>query len=44
MQHVLGVYLVRGDTIAIVGVIDEEKDAELDLQAIRAPPLKPVQH
>jgi U6 snRNA-associated Sm-like protein LSm8 len=44
VQHVLGVYLVRGDTIAIVGEIDEEKDAELDLQAIRAPPLKPVQH
>ena len=29
---------------AVASEIDEDKDAELDLQAIRAPPLKPVQH
>ena len=35
---------MRGDNIAIVGEVDEEKDAELDLNAMTAEPLKPVVH
>jgi len=43
-QVVLGLYIVRGDNIALVGEVDEEADAELDLNAIVAEPLKPVVH
>lgn len=40
----LGLYIIRGDNIAVVGEIDEELDASLDLSQIRAAPLKPVSH
>lgn len=40
----LGLYVVRGDTIAIIGELDEELDADTDLGRIRAPPLKEVAH
>mmetsp|Transcript_49193 Transcript_49193/g.81690 ORF Transcript_49193/g.81690 Transcript_49193/m.81690 type:complete len:97 (+) Transcript_49193:141-431(+) len=43
-QVVLGLYIVRGDNIAMVGEVDEDKDSELDLNAIMAEPLKPVVH
>lgn len=43
-QVVLGLYIVRGDNIAIVGEIDEERDAELALDEIYAEPLKAVVH
>mmetsp|Transcript_20025 Transcript_20025/g.42285 ORF Transcript_20025/g.42285 Transcript_20025/m.42285 type:complete len:97 (-) Transcript_20025:826-1116(-) len=43
-QVVLGLYIVRGDNIAVVGEIDEDADAELDLATITAEPLKPVAH
>ena len=41
-QVALGLYIVRGDNIAMVGEIDEAADAELDLDAIVAEPLKPL--
>eukprot|EP00250_Pteridium_aquilinum_P024668 c29420_g1_i1 orf=495-788(-) len=41
---VLGLYIIRGDNIAVVGELDEELDANLDLDSVRAHPLKPVQH
>ncbi|GBF94359.1 hypothetical protein Rsub_06981 [Raphidocelis subcapitata] len=40
----LGLYVIRGDNVAMVGEIDEETDASLDLQSIRAAPLKPIMH
>ncbi len=40
----LGLYIVRGDNIAVVGEVDEEADAELDLASMMAEPLKPVVH
>ena len=40
----LGLYLIKGDTIAIVGEIDEELDAAQDLSAVRARPINPVVH
>eukprot|EP00041_Stephanoeca_diplocostata_P000948 m.18013 g.18013 ORF g.18013 m.18013 type:complete len:99 (+) comp11361_c0_seq1:161-457(+) len=38
----LGLYIIRGDNIAIVGEIDEEIDSEIDLDAVRAEPLGAV--
>lgn len=29
---------------AVIGELDEEKDAQVDLTQVRAPPLKPVRH
>lgn len=43
-QHVLGLYIIRGDNIGVVGELDEELDSNLDLTALRAHPLKAVQH
>ncbi|XP_011005147.1 PREDICTED: U6 snRNA-associated Sm-like protein LSm8 [Populus euphratica] len=43
-QLVLGLYRIRGDNISIVGELDEEMDAHLDLSGLRAHPLKPVIH
>lgn len=43
-QLVLGLYVIRGDNVAVIGEIDEELDAQLDLDAVRAPPLKAVTH
>lgn len=41
---VLGLYVVRGDSIAVIGELDEEADAAIDFSKIRAPPLKDVAH
>ncbi|KAG6789601.1 hypothetical protein POTOM_005707 [Populus tomentosa] len=43
-QLVLGLYIIRGDNIGVVGELDEELDAHLDLSSLRAHPLKPVIH
>uniref|UniRef100_A0A0E0L6M0 U6 snRNA-associated Sm-like protein LSm8 n=1 Tax=Oryza punctata TaxID=4537 RepID=A0A0E0L6M0_ORYPU len=43
-QLVLGLYIIRGDNISVVGEVDEELDARLDLSKLRAHPLKPVIH
>ena len=43
-QGVLGLYIIRGDNIAIVGEMDLAKDQEVDLSQISAEPLKPVVH
>ena len=44
VQVVLGLYIIRGDNIAVVGELDEELDASLDLTAVRAQPLKQIAH
>lgn len=41
-QVMLGLYIIRGDNIAVIGEIDEEADANLDLSSIRADPLNAV--
>jgi len=38
----LGHHVVRGDTVAVVGLLNEAADAALDRSAVRADPLKPV--
>ncbi|KAF3959092.1 hypothetical protein CMV_016059 [Castanea mollissima] len=43
-QLVLGLYIIRGDNISVVGELDEDLDAHLDLSKLRAHPLKPVIH
>ncbi|XP_070559852.1 U6 snRNA-associated Sm-like protein LSm8 [Ptychodera flava] len=43
-QVVLGLYIIRGDNIAVVGEIDDETDNSLDLSNIKAEPLNPVVH
>ena len=39
----LGLYIIRGDNVAIISELDEVKDAEMDLASIRADPIKPLQ-
>ncbi|CAI0551692.1 unnamed protein product [Linum tenue] len=43
-QLVLGLYIIRGDNISVIGELDEELDAHLDLSNLRAHPLKAVIH
>mmetsp|Transcript_19220 Transcript_19220/g.60460 ORF Transcript_19220/g.60460 Transcript_19220/m.60460 type:complete len:98 (-) Transcript_19220:1221-1514(-) len=43
-QVVLGLYIIRGDNIAVIGELDADLDAKTDLSAVRADPLKPVVH
>ena len=43
-QVKLGLYIIRGDNIAVVGEIDEEADAEIDFDTVVADPLRPVVH
>lgn len=45
MQEVaVGLYVLRGDDIAILGELDTEKESETDFQKIQAAPLRPVVH
>lgn len=43
-QVVLGLYIIRGDNIAVIGELDADMDAKTDLGAVRAAALKPVVH
>eukprot|EP00854_Cymbomonas_tetramitiformis_P003226 gene3226-4070_t len=43
-QLLLGLYIIRGDNVAVIGELDDELDSQLDLEAMRAPPLKPITH
>jgi len=43
-QVQLGLYIIRGDNVAIVGEVDEDTDKDIELDKIRAEPLKPVIH
>uniref|UniRef100_A0A7S4IN79 U6 snRNA-associated Sm-like protein LSm8 n=1 Tax=Odontella aurita TaxID=265563 RepID=A0A7S4IN79_9STRA len=38
----LGLYVIRGDNVAIIADLDEEKEGEADLLDVRAEPLRPV--
>ena len=44
VKNDLGLYLVRGDNIVLVGLLDGEEDAARDLSDVKAQPLKPVVH
>ncbi|XP_025107537.1 U6 snRNA-associated Sm-like protein LSm8 [Pomacea canaliculata] len=43
-QVILGLYIVRGDNVAVIGEVDEETDNNVDFDNIRAEPLNPVSH
>mmetsp|Transcript_4690 Transcript_4690/g.11172 ORF Transcript_4690/g.11172 Transcript_4690/m.11172 type:complete len:100 (+) Transcript_4690:40-339(+) len=40
----LGLYIVRGDNIAIIGELDEDVDGQTDWKAVLADPLKHIVH
>ncbi|KDN52928.1 hypothetical protein K437DRAFT_132640 [Tilletiaria anomala UBC 951] len=40
----LGLYIVRGDAIALIGEMDVEKDKAIDHSSVRAEPLPEVRH
>ena len=44
VQTDLGVYVIRGDNIAVAGEMDEDEDAKIDLSRVKAAPLKEVVH
>ncbi|KAI1733037.1 LSM domain-containing protein [Ditylenchus destructor] len=41
-QIPLGLYIVRGDNVAVIGEIDENLDKQLDLEKLKAAPLEPI--
>jgi len=43
-QVLLGLYIIRGDNIAVIGVLDDELDHKIDFSSIKAQPLNPVVH
>ncbi|KAJ2427782.1 U4/U6-U5 snRNP complex subunit lsm8 [Coemansia sp. RSA 2524] len=40
----LGLYLIRGDNIAVIGLVDEELDGALDLENLKGEPLPSLKH
>ena len=38
----MGLYMIRGDNVAVIGEVDEDLDAALDFSKLQAPPLKPI--
>ncbi|EGF76595.1 hypothetical protein BATDEDRAFT_92607 [Batrachochytrium dendrobatidis JAM81] len=38
----LGLYVVRGDSITVVGLVDEEQDAQIQWATVLAEPIAPV--
>lgn len=43
-QVPLGLYIMRGDNVAVVGEIDEDLDKRVNYSIIRAESLKPIVH
>jgi len=43
-QVVLGLYIIRGDNVAIIGEVDEDVEKQLDFPSIRAEPLGAIAH
>ncbi|WWD16623.1 hypothetical protein CI109_101052 [Kwoniella shandongensis] len=40
----LGLYMIKGDNVAVVSELDEEKDTTIDYTEIRAEPLSEIHH
>ncbi|CAJ0579680.1 unnamed protein product, partial [Mesorhabditis spiculigera] len=38
----LGLYIIRGDNVALIGEIDEELDKRIDFEKVKAAPLAPI--
>ena len=43
-QVALGLYIIRGDNIAVVGEVDVAVDDQIDFSNVRGEPLKEVVH
>lgn len=43
-QVPLGLYIVRGDNVAMIGEVDEAIEGQIDLDTLRGESLKPVVH
>jgi len=43
-QVTLGLHIIRGDNIAVIGELDEDVDARLDMTALKAEQLTPIVH
>lgn len=43
-QVTLGLYIVRGDNVALIGEVDEEVDKKIDFSEIRVDPVGSVVH
>ncbi len=39
-----GLCLIRGDNVAVIGELDEDKDLAVDINAVRGDYLRPVVH
>lgn len=44
IKVLLGLYIIRGDNVAVVGELDEEHDSKMILDKIKADPLNPIVH
>lgn len=42
--HEHGLYLIRGDNVATIGDVDEEMDASIDWNEVKAEPLKQIRY
>ena len=40
----LGLMLLKGDNFAMTGLINKTKDADIDYESIKAPPMKAIKH
>lgn len=40
----LGLYIVRGDNVCLVGVVDEELDNSIDWTAVKGAPIGGIKH
>ena len=40
----LGLYIIRGDNVAVIGEISDEKESKLVFSSIKAEPINPVVH
>jgi U6 snRNA-associated Sm-like protein LSm8 len=43
-QVLLGLYIIRGDNVAVVGEIDEDVEKRVDFSGIKAEPLNAITH
>lgn len=43
-QIPLGLYILRGDNVAVIGLVDEVLDNQINFDEVRAEPLRPVVH
>ena len=43
-QVQLGLFIVRGDNVAVIGEMDADKDAKTDFSLVRGSALPPVVH